>query len=163
MKNQALEKLYEKYHYELYLYSLALCKNNHTAQELVSDTFFKAILSLDDDNTEIKYWLFRVCKNIWIDKIRKTRNEGLSYEENVEIVVKDDIVDSLIVKEEHEELYKQIMNLPLNYRVVITLYYFCDMPLKIIAQNLNMSPGSVRTLLFRARQKLKNFIEEDLV
>ncbi|WP_313340456.1 hypothetical protein [Sedimentibacter sp.] len=37
------------------------------AQDLTSETFFKAMLSLDDNVLYIKYWLFRVCKNLFID------------------------------------------------------------------------------------------------
>ena len=163
MKNSTFEELYKKYSSELYLYAFALCKNEYTAQELVSDTFYKVLLSLDDERIEIKYWLFRVCKNIWIDSLRRKRREFLFYEDDVEIPVKDDCIDNLIVKEKYNELYKQIMNLSLNYRVVIILYYFCNMPLKVISEHLNMSPGAVRTLIFRARQSLKNYIKEDLI
>lgn len=48
--NDQMEKLYIKYHKELYLYAFSLCKNHHLAQDLTSDTFFKAYLSLDDVN-----------------------------------------------------------------------------------------------------------------
>lgn len=160
MKDSSLEKLYNMYSYELYLYALSLCKNHHLAQDLVSDTFYKALLSLEKRNIEIKYWLFRVCKNTWIDNLKKKRYDLFSLND-VDIVDKGDILDDLIASEGNKDMYKHILSLSPTYREVIILFYFCGLPLKIIGENMGISPGAVRTLIFRARQKLKTVLEED--
>lgn len=68
-----MEKLYMKYYSELYLYAFSLCKNHYLAQDLTSDTFFKAFLSLDRDVKYFKYWVFRVCKNLYINYLKKEK------------------------------------------------------------------------------------------
>lgn len=73
MINDKIEELYIKYHKEVYLYAYSLCKNHHISQDLTSDTFYKAYLSMNSEVEYIKYWLFRVCKNQYIDYLRKSK------------------------------------------------------------------------------------------
>ena len=73
LKNDELEILYKKYSLELYIYALSLCKDNDLSQDLVSETFFKALLSIEYSQGYIKYWLFRVCKNLYLDHLRKNK------------------------------------------------------------------------------------------
>ena len=50
MNHDELEQLYRQYYNELYLYAYSMCRNHTAAQDIVSDTFFKALLSLKDDH-----------------------------------------------------------------------------------------------------------------
>lgn len=162
MKKKALEIVYEKYSHEVYLYAFSLCKDHHLAQDLVSDTFFKALLSINDDNIEIKYWLFRVCKNLWLDNLKYQKHFSPTPLDIFEISTEDNTLLKLINDENKRNLYIAILKLPPNSMEVILLFYFSNMSLKDIAETLNMNPGSARTLLCRARQKLKNLLEEDM-
>ena len=71
MESEILEQLYQRYSGAVYLYCLSLCGDGHTAQDLVSEAFVKAYLSLPEEVPSFRYWLFRVCKNLWIDHCRK--------------------------------------------------------------------------------------------
>lgn len=161
MKKRALEIVYEKYSHEVYLYAFSLCKDHYLAQDLVSDTFFKALLSINDDNIKIKYWLFRVCKNLWLDNLKYRKHFSNNPLDIFQIPTEDNTLSKLIIDEEKRYLYMAILKLPPSSMEVVILFYFCNMSLKDIAENLNMSPGAARTLLFRARQKLKTLLEEE--
>ena len=119
MLKDRLEALYIKYHRELYLYAFSLCKEHYLAQDLTSETFFKAILSLDDDVSYIKYWLFRVCKNLFIDHMRK--DKGLINTEGLENILTTGTtpLDNLIESEGKKYLYSEIIELPYSYREII--------------------------------------------
>jgi len=158
VKNQ-MEKIYEKYYREVYLYAFSLCKNHHLAQDLTSDTFFKAYLSIDEVSY-IKYWLFRVCKNLYIDHMRKNRE--ISSDDMIEKMLTDGQtpLDKLISDEDKKYLYELILNLKESYREALILYYFCDFNIKKISQNMNISEGASKTLLYRARKKLKKEMED---
>lgn len=159
MNNDQLEKLYLKYHKELYIYALSLCKNHHEAQDLVSDTFFNALLSLDKDTPYIKYWLFRVCKNLFVDKVRKAKKYGnVDNLENLSVTDKTP-VDNIVDNEERKKLYKLVMELPPSYREIIVLYYYCDFTLSEIVQTTGLTEGAAKVLLFRARRKLRKLLE----
>ncbi|NYB74104.1 RNA polymerase sigma factor [Sedimentibacter hydroxybenzoicus DSM 7310] len=159
MFNDQLETLYIKYHRELYLYAFSLCKDYHLAQDLTSETFFKAILSLDDNVTYIKYWLFRVCKNLFIDNARKDKE--YSNTEGLEDTLTSAItpLDRLIESEDKKHLYNQVINLHHTYREILILYYYCDFTLNEICKTTGITTGSAKTLLFRARKKLKIKLE----
>ena len=159
MLKDRLEALYIKYHRELYLYAFSLCKEHYLAQDLTSETFFKAILSLDDDVSYIKYWLFRVCKNLFIDHMRKDKEfintEGL---ENI-LTTGTTPLDKLVESEDKKYLYNEIMELPYSYREIIILYYYCGFNLNEITKIAGITASSAKTLLFRARKKLKDKLE----
>ena len=159
MLNDQLEALYIKYHRELYLYAFSLCKDYHLAQDLTSETFFKAILSLDDDVDYIKYWLFKVCKNLFIDGVRKDREysntEGL--EDKLTSAVTP--LDRLIESEDKKNLYNQVISLHHTYSEILILYYYCDFTLNEICKTTGMTAGAAKTLLFRARKRLKTKLE----
>ena len=78
MLNDRLEQLYSKYYRQVYLYALSLCRSRHQADDLTSETFFKALLSLQESTPYIKYWLFRVCKNLYLDSMRKKQKVSLT-------------------------------------------------------------------------------------
>lgn len=129
------------------------------AQDLTSETFYKAILSLDDNISYIKYWLFRVCKNLFIDHARKDKEynntEGLEDTLTSELTP----LDKLMENEEKIHLYNQVINLHHSYREILILYYYCDFTLNEICKTTGMTTGSAKTLLSRARKKLKIKLE----
>lgn len=161
MKNDELEILYKKYFTELYVYALSLCKDHHLAQDLVSETFFKALLSIEESEEYIKYWLFRVCKNLHLDYLRK--NKCLqNIESNLDkLFAEDNTLNKLIFSEQRKRIYCEILKLQPSYKEVITLYYYCTFSLKEIASITGVSQGAARTLLFRARKKLKDVLKEE--
>ena len=159
MKRDIIDRVYKGYYREVYLYMYALCKNHHQTESLVSDTFFKAMVSLEGNELHIKYWLFRVGKNLWLDSLKKKSQVPLDD-------VYDDKslgpLDGLIASEKRRKLYKAIVALPNRYSEILIQYYYNDLSLKEIAKLKNISPGAARTLLYRARLHLKTcLLEED--
>lgn len=159
MLGEQLEKLYIRYYRELYFYALSLCKDYHMAQDLASDTFYKAILSLDINESYIKYWLFRVCKNLFLDYVRQDKD----YSDNDKLdnlMISDETpLDKLIEIEEKKKLYQLIMKLPPSHREVLILFYFCDFSVKEISKSTGLTESNTKVLLFRARKRLKNQLE----
>lgn len=158
MVNNQMEKLYIKYHKELYLYAFSLCKNHHLAQDLTSDTFFKAYLSVDNVN-HIKYWLFRVCKNLYLDYIKLNREYGSHDIIENTLSNYETTLDKIIESESSKNLYNLIINLNESYKEILILYYFCDFSLEEISKSRNTTEGAAKTMLYRARKKLKKEME----
>ena len=154
-----MEELYLKYHKEVYLYAYSLCKDHHSAQDLTSDTFFKAYLSIDEVSY-IKYWLFRVCRNLYLDSIRKQREYS---REDISDKVQSpevDILDQIIETGEKRQIYDLVIRLSDSYREILILYYYCGFSVKDISSNHSISESSVKTTLYRARKKLRRELEE---
>ncbi|NLC03027.1 MAG: sigma-70 family RNA polymerase sigma factor [Tissierellia bacterium] len=159
MINDQMEKLYIKYYKELYLYAFSLCKNHHLAQDLTSDTFYKAYMSLDDVSY-FKYWLFRVCKNLYLDYLKTNRE----YSSN-NIIIENTLsnnetpLDKIIQSEESRHLYNAIINMNESYKDILFLYYFAGFSLKEISKSKNTTEGAAKTMLYRARKRLKREME----
>lgn len=154
-----MENLYVKYYREIYLYAFSLCRDHYIAQDLTSDTFFKAMLSLNETLPYIKYWLFRVCKNLFLDYLKK--NKEFSIADGVEDTssAEETPLDKIIEGEEKRKLYQKVINLRTSYREILILYYYCDLTLKEISDQTGLTEGTVKTQLFRARSKLKIELE----
>jgi RNA polymerase sigma-70 factor (ECF subfamily) len=153
-----MEKLYIKYHRELYLYAFSLCKNHHLAQDLTSDTFFKAYLSIGDVDY-FKYWLFRVCKNLYLDFLkRNSKYSSVNILEDT-LYSNETPLDKIIQSEEKKNLYNMVINLNESYKEMLILYYFCGFSLKEVSKSRNITEGAAKTMLFRARKSLKKEME----
>ena len=59
------EKLYNTYFNDVYLYIRHLSGDEHIAEEITSDTFFKAIKSIDSfrGDCDVRVWLCQIAKN----------------------------------------------------------------------------------------------------
>lgn len=159
MPYNQIENLYIKYYREIYLYAFSLCKDHYIAQDLTSDTFFNAMLSLNETLPHIKYWLFKVCKNLFLDYLKKDKEFSCVNELKDTLSTQETPLDILIQGEENKKLYQQVLNLRPTYREILILYYYCDLTLKEISDQTGLSEGTVKTQLFRARNKLKIQLE----
>jgi RNA polymerase sigma-70 factor (ECF subfamily) len=67
----------------------------------------------------------------------------------------------LMLSQEHQWLYQKIWQLPENQRIALELRHFQDHSYKEMAQVMNVPLNTVRSHLYRARQKLVELLEED--
>lgn len=160
METDILEQLYRQYYHSAYLYVLSLCHSRSLAEDIVQDAFVKAFLSLEKEQAEFRFWLLRVCKNLWIDRLRKDKRlsaysideiHGCGFGENAEV--------PLLKGEQNRILYESIVRLGEPYREVLVLFYFSQFRMERIAAFLHISIPNVKTILHRARKKLKKELE----
>ena len=71
-----------------------------------------------------------------------------------------DLAERLIKQEEYVALYRAISLLKENLREVIELFYFGEMSVAEIAGITEQSTSNVKVMLYRARMKLKEILEE---
>ncbi|MDR1159011.1 MAG: sigma-70 family RNA polymerase sigma factor [Syntrophomonadaceae bacterium] len=162
VKPNAIERAYRLYAGEAYLHSLAMCKNHNTAEDIVSEAFVKALLSINVQETNFKLWLLKVCKTTWIDMCRRNRFVSeTSIDEYVDIQSVDDVLLNIIREEERRIITSALLTFPDICREAVTLFYFNDIPQTDIAELLNMSPGSVRSLIYRGRRLLAEQLKEE--
>lgn len=69
--NQILLKLYSLYQKELYLYLYSLCGDRHLAEDLLHETFLKALLALPDGHSNMRAWLYMVARNLFYNQQKK--------------------------------------------------------------------------------------------
>ena len=160
MKHDEIEQIYRKHSNEVYLYALALCKDHFVAEELASETFYKALISLDISKTSVKYWLLHVCKNLFIDLCRKKKKVPLPLFEEI-VSDKQSPLDTILRNEERVSLYRALLLLQPIDREMLTMFYFLDCDIAKIASHLGRTTGATKTGLSRARARLKKLLEEE--
>ncbi len=158
-EKEILEALYCRHYSAAYLYSLSLCGDSHTAQDIVADAFVKAYLSLPEDVPSFRYWLLRVCKNLWLDFCRK--QSRLTGDEALEHIPDHRTPEAIHLENEQKQaLWRCLDALPPNDREIIILHYFSGLPLKEIAPLMGLGYDTVRQRIARLRNKLRQELEE---
>ncbi|MBO4563742.1 MAG: RNA polymerase sigma factor [Clostridia bacterium] len=160
MKDDPFRQLYESCSREIYLYLLSLTKDSRLAEDLMQDTFLKALLSLDDSHANLKAWLYTVARNLFYDHVRRKKRES-SFEEAQAADASVGPDELLMEKLQNEALRDAIMHLDPIKREVIVLQYFSGLSAKEIAQVMRISNENVRVISFRAKKEMKRFMEEE--
>lgn len=154
---KAQEELYRIYSGKLFALCLKYSNNYQQAEDNLQDgfvTIFKKISQYQDKGS-FEGWMKRIIINTALQKYRKEKflnviNEDLLEEQEVEIDEEELSVDFLL---------KLIQELPPRYREVFNLYVLDGNSHKEIAEILNISQGTSKSNLARARSILKERIE----
>jgi RNA polymerase sigma-70 factor (ECF subfamily) len=148
----------------LYGYAMVLTRNHAEAEDLVQETYVRAIPAMGRlrPASNLKGWLFKILRNIWLNQIRKRRNSPLMLQHDMEGGSADDIVDpgknSYEIHASNVErgrVQAAIQELPLEFREVILLREFEELSYQEIASLLDCPQGTVMSRLARARSKLR--------
>lgn len=158
MDKNILEKLYALYSKEIYLYLFSFCHNHTLAEDLMQETFLKAILSLPDSHTNVRAWLYMVARNLFYNYRKKSGGET-SYEQTGDISDESDLLNQIIRDEKRQQLYRALEHLEERKREVLILQYFSGWSQKQIASMLHISPENVRILAHRGKKEIKQWME----
>lgn len=160
MEQKLLTLVYEKYHRELYLYIYSLSRNHHIAEDLTQETFLKALLSLPEEHTNIRAWLYMVARNLFFN-YREKASRNVSLEEEMKRSDEEkDLLANMIENERKLQLYQALKKLDMKKREILLLQYFGDLSQKEIAAVLHITPENVRVLAYRAKKELKKYMEQ---
>lgn len=158
MDLQLLEQLYRAYYRELYLYIYSFCRSRSMAEDLLQETFLKAILSLPDSHTNMRAWLYRVARNLTINAMKKPLPASAAQSEEIADPAGDPLA-KILQKEQHRALYRALEQLPKARREILIMQYFGQMSHREIAAVLQTTPGNVRVIASRARAQMKEYME----
>jgi RNA polymerase sigma factor (sigma-70 family) len=164
--NRASQK---KMYASFYGFAMSVCfkytSNKEDAIETINDGFLKIFKYIN--NYEASYanisssftgWLKKIMIHTAIDRYRKDKNLQLIHEpgdESAEISYKG---EDAIEKISHDEIMKAIQNLSPGYRVVFNLYVIDGMTHKEIGEYLNITEGTSKSNLSKARKILQKDI-----
>ena len=73
MKNPDMNQIYEKYADVVYGFILRMCHDENLAEDILQDTFLKAIEKINtfDQKCKLTTWLCQIAKNTYFDYLRK--------------------------------------------------------------------------------------------
>lgn len=156
-----IKQLYHQYGKELFLYLYSMCQQKELAEDLLQETFLKAILVLPDSHTNMRAWLYKVARNLFYNLYKRNMREicDEEYLKKISKLEVDEFLEEYIFKQETRILYTAMQKLSPVKREVLELQYFGQMPLKEIANVLQLSQENARVLSHRAKKDLKKLME----
>ena len=152
----AFEKLIIMHQEYLYKTAYMYTKNEQDALDAVQECAMRAMISMDKlrEPAHFKTWITRILINCIYQEKKKTRRNS-PFEEYHEAAP-----EQPLSIEEKTDLYDAIDLLPPAYKTIVILKYFQGLKIKDIAQVMNIPVGSVKAYLFRAKEVLKNQLQE---
>ena len=160
----------------LYSAALRLTRNPHDAEDLVQETYLKAVRSahLFDESLNGRAWLFKILTNSFRDRYRKKVKsprqvdidevgEFLLYDEVTEAYPEkkpDESIDEFMKQFLDDEVKSAIERLPDQFRLVLILSDLEEFSYKEIAEIIDAPIGTVMSRLFRGRKLLQKQLWE---
>jgi len=155
--------------HQRYVYNLALrvVNDRDEALDLAQETFVRAWTALPNfrGQSQFRTWLYRIVTNLCYNHLPNLRRSLNDLGDDVisEIPETDSAFDNPAHGSESRELrsylHKAIEELDENYRLLISLRYQSELSYEEIASILNLPLGTVKTGLFRAKEKLRLALE----
>ena len=159
--SKILKELYNKYYRELYLYVYTLSSSREIAEDLVQETFLKAILSLSDSHTNMRAWLYMVARNLYFNFAKKEKSKESLDELNDTPSPSAPVIEKIIENERRRVCFEALQSLQGAKKEILILQYFGGLSQKEIAATLHITPENVRVLSYRAKKELRKFMEEN--
>jgi len=157
---KSFEQIVVRYNVMVYALAYRVLKNREEAEEIAQDVFIKIYQSLKSFNMKSKLstWIYRITYNASINKFKsqKRRIETTEIDRYAEFNNSSlpDAHHELSEKEKQKIINDSILKLPETDRIIITLYYYEELPVKEIAEITGLSAQNIKIKLFRSRQKL---------
>lgn len=159
----AFTELYDLYVDRVYAFALTYTRHHEDAEDVTAQTFELALGAIgryQDQGVPFSSWLLRIAANVAIKQARRDEhvilmgdsslwNDGTARARNV-------TTEEWVRRWERTDwLQGHIAALAPDYRRVIQLRYWKDLPMGNVAQRMGRSEGATRQLLRRAIQALR--------
>ncbi len=164
----AIEHTDQKYGRMLMGISVSLVPTTQDAEECVSDTYLAAWNSMPDERPQyLGAFLSKIVRRISIDKYRSSKSQkrggtDIFIDELTECIPSDvDLQSEYDNRQIAEALNRFLLSLDKEKRQIFVRRYFYSDSLIDIARNMGVGEGKVKTVLFRVRAALREFLEKE--
>ncbi|MGM9631299.1 RNA polymerase sigma factor [Butyricicoccus sp.] len=155
MKNREsqFDEVYKKYARTVYRIAYQYTLNQHTAEDIMQDVFVKYLtcptIFLSKEREHEKAWFIRVTINACKDFLKSKAHQAVML--NDTLAATDDLPNRELAADLEAELKK----LSEEERTMIYLYYYEQYTTAEIARMMKLNENTVRSKLYRARNKLR--------
>jgi RNA polymerase sigma-70 factor (ECF subfamily) len=159
----------------VYRFALSLTRDGAEADDLVQETYLKALRSFDSfqEGTNCKAWLFRILRNTFINRLRSGRHE-IQVEDVMDVASSHvsfgwgersfnmDPESAALLAATRDELEKALEALPSDFRSVVILADVEGLAYKEIADVMGTPIGTVMSRLYRGRRLMRESLCRNL-
>jgi RNA polymerase sigma-70 factor (ECF subfamily) len=154
---------------QLYNFAHWLTRNREEAEDLVQETYAKALKGFSSFQlgTKFRAWMYRILRNTFLTSrtgLKVTMTVPLDPEEDgPELAVESATPETLLFERSNrEQLQSAIDELPVHFREILLLCEVEEMSYQEIAEALSIPVGTVMSRLSRARKTLRDRLRPPL-
>ena len=153
--------LFEEYYDKVVRYIYIRISDQPEAEDLAGEVFLKALKSMGSyrgSAEQLRFWIFKIARNIVIDHYRKMSKRKTVNLDDVEIADSTNVEEIAERRLQIGELTKAMKQLTEAQREVIGLRFFAGLSSAETAQILGKSSGAVREMQCDAIQRLRKLM-----
>lgn len=154
--------LIKRYQQGAYRLSLSILRNPTDAEDAVSEAFSKAYAALAHcrDDTNFKSWFLKITYNCCQDILRRRKRESLGPgpADIAENNLHQNPLQNLVIAEDKKEIWQALNHLNPEDRTAMVMKYYQNASYQDIAAILHWPQGTVASRLYRAREKMRQYM-----
>jgi len=160
----AFKTIVTLYQQKVFLLAYSILRNREDARDIVQETFLKLYRKLDAYEREKNFqaWLLQMAKNLCLDYYRKnySRRKELESAKSIEELnlAADDGSNNPTSSDLRQVFSRCLEKLGDRQRLIFVLKHYNGLQYQEIAQILNISVGTVKSLHFKAVRNLRNLL-----
>jgi RNA polymerase sigma-70 factor, ECF subfamily len=150
----------------LYNFAMYLTRNPPEADDLVQETFLRALRFWDrfQPGTHIRAWLFQIVRKTFLTFYRLRDREAAIAEDGVPDwdapMFHDAPEEDSRATDAHTDLERAMRRIPEEFRTVLLLAEVEGMPLEEVAGVMACPVGTVKSRIFRAKERLRALLRD---
>lgn len=161
LKSENITAIFEEFYPNLCRFLESIVGRGNLAQDIAQESFLR-LCQADLGNvpqTEIRFWLFRVARNLALNEINKGKTRNRFWNQLIEFFSKAEAnPEEILVKNESQKIVLNLLEkLPEQQRSALLLREREEMSYREIGLILNISESKVKINIYRARQSLRKF------
>lgn len=150
---------------------LGLCRHmlgsREEAEDACSEVFMRLphVIATYEGTISFEHWLFTVTSHHCIDVLRRrTREQRLFTDQDVEplavAISAASPLNEVVRQEKQDAVRRAIERLPAKFRIPLALRYYSELSYDEIGEQLGIKRSHVATLIFRAKQELRQRLSQ---
>ncbi len=162
----AFALLVQQFQHPLFGYLGRMGLTQSMAEEIAQETFLRAWKQLNDHDplrAEFSTWLYTIARNLALHELeRASRKREVTSDEILPDLVceSNQPSDALNESQQRQRLICALHALPVADRSALALAYFQDLDLSAIARIEGCNSGAIKVRLHRAKQRLRQLLED---
>ncbi len=154
----AFEEIVRRHRRRVYGVALRIVRHHETAEDVAQEAFVRAWRCLDGFELGRPFapWVCRIAANLALNQVRspRSREQALPDGHDEQPTPEASPLGALLDAEARRVLEAALDALSVEQRAVLVLRVFEDLSYSEIAETLKLSPGTVMSRLYRARERL---------
>ena len=156
-----MEELYRQYSQIVYHFLYKKCKDPALAEDLMQETFLKALERLDsyDHSCKLSTWLCGIARNLWLAHLRESRRTQ-PLEETADMAKASSPEEELSLQWDNLEILKLLHGLKEPAREVMYLRLIGNLTFGQIGEIMGKSENWARVNFYRGKEIIRREAEK---